>query len=179
MVNKKKLAPLRAPDMIIYACVGVVYLLYNESTWSETVNYVNAEWDSNVDWVSPSETLRQLSQRRMSQYFWIFHNFALTQLTWSPIPTLTQSTRSLTWCWLSWRGMRLYVNWVTAEWKKNVAKFKNKIGNTQKPYSKTAIKVWSVQRSRTKISIKCTFKADLECHLWFAVKKYNKFYLSW
>jgi hypothetical protein len=50
--------PLKAPELVMYACFGLIHLPHTETTWSQTlrqlsqhgvrlhINWVNAEWDS-------------------------------------------------------------------------------------------------------------------------------------
>jgi hypothetical protein len=100
----------------MYACFGLFHLTHTESTRSQTlrqlsqrevrlhVNWVNAEWDStSTESKQKTPTFTKILSFRVDSVDVKSHS-ALTQLTWN-----------LTWRWLSWRGMRLCVNWVNAE----------------------------------------------------------------
>ncbi len=114
------------------------------------VNWVNAEWDSMSTESTQSETPCQLSRRGMrlpvnwvnakwdststestqkAPTFTKISSFCVDSVDMDSHSALTQSTCSLTWRWLSWRGMRLGVNWVTAECKKNPICWRIKVQN--------------------------------------------------
>ncbi len=104
--------PLKVPELAIYACFDLIHLSYTESTWSQTlrqlsqlgvrlhINWVNAEWDSmSTESTQMTPTFTKILSFRVDSVDVESHSM-LTQLTWS-----------LTWHWLSLRGMRLRVNW--------------------------------------------------------------------
>ncbi len=104
----------------MYACFGLIHLPHTESTRSQTlrqlsqrgaslhINWVNTEWDStSTESTQKTPTFTKILSFRVDSVD-VESYSALTQLTWS-----------LTWRWLSWRGMRLRVNWVTAKCLKN------------------------------------------------------------
>jgi hypothetical protein len=82
--------PLKAPELVMYACFGLIHLPYTESTRSQTLHQLSQ---------------RQLIQRRRHQPLQRFYHFALTQLMWS-----------LNLRWLSWRGVSLGIDSVDEEW---------------------------------------------------------------
>jgi hypothetical protein len=103
----------------MYACFGLIHLHHTELTQSQTprqlcqrgvrlhINWVNAEWESTLtESTQKTPTFTKILSFRVDSVDVESHS-ALTLLTWS-----------LTWRWLSWRGTRLRVNWVTAECKK-------------------------------------------------------------
>ncbi len=71
------------------------------------VNWDNTEWDAtSTESTQKAPTITKISSFHIHSVDVESHS-ALTRLTWS-----------LTWCWLSWQGMRLRINWVTSEcWK--------------------------------------------------------------
>jgi hypothetical protein len=103
----------------MYACFGLIHLIHTDSTQSQTlrqlsqlgmrlhVNWVNAEWDSmSTESMQNKPTFTKILSFRVDSVDMESQSM-LTQLMWS-----------LTWLWLSWRGMRLCINWVTTEcWK--------------------------------------------------------------
>ncbi len=151
MNNFSKCYPLKAPELVMSACFGLMHLPHTELTWSETspqlsqcrmrlhVNWVNAEWDS-----TSTESVQKA-------------------------PTFTK----LIICWLSWRGVSLHVDSVDVEshlalthliWNETppqlitvkCLKNLNKLVNWRTK-SKTLesliiwpVYVWSVQKTRTK-----------------------------
>jgi hypothetical protein len=111
--------PFKAPELLMHACFGLIHLPHIESTRSQTlhqlsqrgvrlhINWVNAEWDStSTESTQKTPTFMKILSFHVDLVDVESHS-ALNQLPWS-----------LTWRWLSWRGMRLRVNWVTAECKK-------------------------------------------------------------
>ncbi len=68
------------------------------------VKWVNAEWDStSTESTQKTPTFTKILSFHVDSVDMESHS-SLTQLMWS-----------LTWRWLSWRRMRLRINWVTAE----------------------------------------------------------------
>jgi hypothetical protein len=100
----------------MYDCFGLNHLSHSESKRNETpqklsqhgvrlhVNWVNAEWDS----TSTASTQKALMFSKIS-------SFHFESVDVESKSVLTQPTWSLTWRWLSWRGMRLGFNRVTSE----------------------------------------------------------------
>ncbi len=111
--------PLKAAELGVYACFGLIFPPHTESTRSETprqlsqrrvrlhVNWVIAEWDS-----------RSTESTQKAPTFTKISSFRVDSVDVESHSALTQSTWSLTWRWLSWLGMRLGVNRVTAKCKK-------------------------------------------------------------
>ncbi len=113
------------------------------------LNWVNVEWDSPSSESVRSEPPHQLSQRRRHQHLLRFHYSVLTQLTWSLTCVDLDDEECDSKSTESPPNVKKF---------KKVGEFKDKIENTQKPYY---LVVWSVQKTRTKISCKCTFKDTL------------------
>jgi hypothetical protein len=100
--------PLRAPELVLYACFGLIHHPHTESTRSETprqlsqhrvrlhINWVNTEWDS-----TPTESTQK------APTFMKISSFRVGSVDMESHSPLTQSIWSLTWRWLIWRGMRL------------------------------------------------------------------------
>jgi hypothetical protein len=108
--------PLKAPELGMYACFCLISLPHTESTQNKTsrqlsqcgvrlhVNWVNSEWDFKSTESTPkAPTFRTIL------------SFHVDPVDVESHSMLTQSTWSLTWRWLSWRGMRLGINWVNAK----------------------------------------------------------------
>jgi hypothetical protein len=98
----------------------LVWFVFRTLSWPGVrlpVNWVKTEWYSHhlsqcgvrlhVNWANAEDT--NIYEDFIIQHWlsWLESHSLLTRLTWS-----------LTWRWLSWRGMRLRVNWVTAKIRK-------------------------------------------------------------
>ncbi len=142
--------PLKAPELVMCACFGLIHLLHTESDSASTES-------------TRSETPRKLSQRRRHQHLKRFYHSALTQLTWSLTPH-----------WLKWRGVSLGVDSVDGEKDsvsteslptvKNLIKSANlrtKLKKIQKLYYLAYLCLVSAKNENKKISCKCTFKPDV------------------
>jgi hypothetical protein len=153
MVNVLNPVPLKAPELVMYACFGLIYLPHTEPRRVRLpVKWVNVKWNSPSTESTRSETPCQLSQRRRHQHLRRFHHSSLTQLTWSLTPR-----------WFSRRGVSLDVDSVDGEWDSHqlshrlMLKHLNKLANSRTK-SKTLKSliiwpwyVWSVQKNGTKI----------------------------
>ncbi len=105
------------------------------------VNWVNTEWDStSTELTQKAPTFTKISSFRVDSVDVESHS-TLTQVNMESNPALTQLM-----------GMRLDVNWVTAECKKNLNKSAN--SSTKMKTLKSLIiwpmHVWSVQKTRLK-----------------------------
>jgi hypothetical protein len=163
--------PLKVPELVMYACFGLIHLVHTESTQSQTLhqlsqhgmrlddNWVNPEWDSmSTESMQNTPTFTKILSFRVDSVDMESHK-TLTQLTWS-----------LTWLWLSWRVMRLRVNWVTAEcWKIPISR---RIQEQNRKNSKAllfGLYVFDTCKKKInenkKFSCKCTFKNTEESSL--------------
>jgi hypothetical protein len=110
--------------------------------------WVNAEWDS----MSTEPTQKEPTFTKIS-------SFCVDSVDVESHSPLTQSKWSLTWRWLSWRGVRLRVNWVTSEVKIWTCR---RIQVQNKKHSKALLFGLNMfdqyKNQNKKISCKCTFK---------------------
>jgi hypothetical protein len=95
--NSHATVPLKAPELVIYACFGLIHLLYTESMWSETphqlnqhkvrlnVNRVKAERDSTSTESFHVDSVDMESHSELNQYVDVESRMALTQLTGTEI----------------------------------------------------------------------------------------------
>ncbi len=110
---------MKAPELVMYACFGLIHLPHTKSMRSQTlcqliqcgvrlhVNWVNAKRDSmSTDLMEKTPTFTKISLFSDDSVD-VESDSVLIQLTWS-----------LTWRWLSLRGMILPVKWVTVECSK-------------------------------------------------------------
>jgi hypothetical protein len=135
--------------------ICLISLLHTESTPSETpcqlsqcrvrlhVNWVNPEWDStSTESTQKAPTFTKISSFRVDSVDVESHS-ALTQSTWS-----------LTWRWLSWRGNETRRQQSHCQMLKNLNKSAN--SSTKSKTLKSLIiwpmYVWSVQKTGTKKS---------------------------
>jgi hypothetical protein len=115
MVNFSKSYPYKGVRAS-YVCLFWLHLPHTESTRSEThhqltqhwvrlhINWFNAEWDStSTESMPKAPRIRKISSFRVDSVDMESHSM------------LTQLMSSLTWHWLSWRIVRICVNWVTVK----------------------------------------------------------------
>jgi hypothetical protein len=151
-----KSSPFKAPELVMYACFGLIHLPHTELMQSETprqlsqrrvrlhINWFHAKWDStSTESTQKAQTFTMISLLRVDSVDVESHL------------ALTQSIISLTLRWLSWWGMRLRINWVTAECLKIKISWRIQEQNRKhsKPYYLAYIQcVWLVQKTRIKKS---------------------------
>ncbi len=134
----------------MYACFGSIHLPHTESTQSETphqlspcgvrlhVNWVIAEWDS----TSTESTQKAPTYMKIS-------SFRVDSVDVEPHLALTQLTGTETLCQLS--------HCQTIKNLNKLANLRTKL-KTLKNLTIWPKYVWSMQKTRTKISCKCTLK---------------------
>ncbi len=162
IVNFSKSYPFKGPR------AGYVCLFWLDSSCS---HWVDAEPDSSSTKSTQNETPCQLSHIKWDSTstestqntpkFTKILSLCIDSVDVESHSALTQLKCSLTWCWLSWWGMRLCINWVTAECLKirkswRILEQNRKI---QKPYYLAYMCSISAKREQ-KISCKCTFKEN-------------------
>ncbi len=110
---------LKAPDMALYAWIGLVHFLHTKLTWSETPHKLSQHWVKlHIDWVNAEWDSTSAESMRNAPVLTKISSFTADSTDVKSHSALTQLTWSLAWCWVSWWEMRIHINWTTTEWEK-------------------------------------------------------------